>query len=140
MDVSTIKTVPEKSEATSDGRTTERQTDAAFLQLLATLGLSPQPIPQVDSNALGDGGGAQADATAIEQSVLALLQQSTIPTIQSDALGSLSTQDLQTNGGKIDLEAMVKGFLAEHSVAPQSGAAVTDQGTQGQASAQANPA
>ena len=34
---------------------------------------------------------------------------------------------------------MVKGFLAEHSVAPQSGAAVTDQGTQGQASAQANP-
>src|SRR6476620_1891507 len=140
MDVSTVKTVPEKREATSDGRTAERQTDAAFLQLLATLGLSPQPIPQVDSNALGDGGGAQADAGAIEQSVLALLQQSTIPTIQSDALGSLSTQDLQTNGGKIDLEAMVKGFLAEHSVAPQSGAAVTDQGTQGQASAQANPA
>jgi hypothetical protein len=140
MDVSTVKTIPEKSEAAPDSHPAERQTDAAFLQLLAALGLTPQPIPQVDSNALGEGGDAQADAAAMKQSVLALLQQSTIPTIQSDALGGGSAQDLCMNGGKIDLEAMVKDFLAEHQGAPQAGTAVSDQGAPDHIGAQANAA
>lgn len=114
MNLPTIKTVVENNDAESIGRSTQQQADRehldpAFLQLLASLGLTPQALT-LDSmannidNLFGIAG---------EESLVAVYQQSITSAIQGDSSTGLSGDALQANGGNVNVASMIKSLLAE---------------------------
>lgn len=114
MDAFPIKTEMNRSEDEPPVLRSHQPLDPAFLQLLASLGLTPQTA-QV-TLATGSEGGDSLNVQGIDsQETLTFLQQGVTTGIGVDTLQGKdsSAEAPTTNAGDVDSESMVKALLAE---------------------------
>lgn len=115
MNLPTIKTSVDKNDAESLRPSTQQvdpeRLDPAFLQLLASLGLTPQALTSDSMPNNGD----NPFGMAWEKSLVDVYQQSITSAIQVDSSTQLSGDGLQANSGNVTVASMIKSLLAERS-------------------------